>query len=194
QLHSYAVNGVTHYANAIEPSIPASLQGLVASIRGLDNFKPQPRLKKADPEMTTSRGGHFIVPDDFATIYNVAPLYAAGIDGTGQKIVVVGQTQINQSDIATFRSNLKLPAQTPQTILVPGHDDPGISQDDLPEADLDIEWSGGVARNASIIFVYSANVFDAMQYAIDQNLAPVMTMSYGTCEASDHIDLPTFQA
>ena len=194
QLHSYTVNGVTHYANATEPSIPASLQGLVASIRGLDNFKPQPRLKKADPEMTTSRGGHFIVPDDFATIYNVAPLYAAGIDGTGQKIVVVGQTQINQSDIATFRSNLKLPAQTPQTILVPGHDDPGISQDDLPEADLDIEWSGGVARNASIIFVYSANVFDAMQYAIDQNLAPVMTMSYGTCEASDHIDLPTFQA
>ena len=69
-------------------------------------------------------------------------LYTAGIDGTGQKLVVVGQTDIYLSDIQTFRSNFNLPAINLQKILVPGQADPGISQSDLPEADLDVEWSG----------------------------------------------------
>ena len=52
----------------------------------------------------------------------------------------------------------------------------------LPEADLDLEWSGGVAKNATILYVYANNVMDAIQYAIDQNLAPVVSSSYGLCE------------
>ena len=39
-----------------------------------------------------------------------------------------------------------------------------------------------MARNASITFVYSYDVMDAAQYAIDQNLAPVLSISYGNCE------------
>jgi uncharacterized protein (TIGR03437 family) len=58
-----------------------------------------------------------------------------------------------------------------------------VSTDDLPEADLDIQWAGAVARGATIVYVYSYNVMDAVQYAIDQNLAPVLSMSYGLCEA-----------
>ena len=42
-----------------------------------------------------------------------------------------------------------------------------------------------MARGASLIFVYSYDVNDAAQYAIDQNLAPVISMSYGECEESD---------
>ncbi len=97
-----------------------------------------------------------MAPDDFATIYDVTPLYTAGIDGTGQKLVIVGQTDINVSDIQAFRSKFNLPAINLQQILVPGQSDPGISQSDLPEADLDLEWSGAVARNATIIY----RVFD----------------------------------
>src|SRR6202023_2941557 len=107
----------------------------------------------------------------------------AGINGSGQKIVVVGQTQIDVSDIQQFRTYFNLPASDPQIILVPGAPDPGISSSDLPEADLDIEWAGAVARNAGIVYVYSNDVTNAVQYAIDQNLAPVLTMSYGFCEA-----------
>ena len=36
-------------------------------------------------------GINAIAPGDFATIYNVAPLYSAGVDGTGQTIAVVGR-------------------------------------------------------------------------------------------------------
>ena len=53
----------------------------------------------------------------------------------------------------------------------------------MPESYLDIEWSGAIARDASIIYVYSNDVFTSVDYAINQNLAPVITMSYGLCES-----------
>ncbi|MGA2115135.1 MAG: S8 family serine peptidase [Bryobacteraceae bacterium] len=37
---------------------------------------------------------------------------------------------------------------------------------------------------AGLIYVYAQDVFDATLAAIDQNLAPVISMSYGTCEAN----------
>jgi uncharacterized protein (TIGR03437 family) len=194
EIHRYNVNGVMHYANAAEPSIPAPFSEVVSGIRGLHDFHPAPRLRKLVPENTTANGAHRIVPDDIATIYNVAPLYADHIDGTGQKIVVVGQTSIDLSDIQTFRTRFNLPSQTPQVVRVPKLPDPGRSQNDLAEADLDIEWSGGIARNATIIYVYTNDAFAAAQYAIDQNLAPVLSMSYGFCESMDLVDLPFFQS
>ena len=53
---------------------------------------------------------------------------------------------------------------------------------DLGEADLDLEWAGAAAPQATLIYVYSRDVMDAVQYAIDQNLAPVISVSYGLCE------------
>ena len=180
EIHSYAVDGETHYSNATEPSVPAAFGSVVKSIRGLNDFRMKPRAK---PKYT-SRNTHNIAPDDLATIYDIAPLYSAFTDGTGQKIAIAGQTQINLSDISAFRSMFNLPANTPQTILVPGSRNPGIqtASGDLAESDLDLEWSGAVARNATIIFVYSTDALTSVQYAIDQKLAPVVSVSYGNCE------------
>lgn len=188
QLHQYLVDGETHYANASAPSVPAALAGIVKSIQGLTDFRLKPAARPmqnqpAEGRYTTARSGvHQIVPDDLATIYDIKPLYTAGIDGTGQKIVVAGQTRVNLSDIEQFRSAYGLAANDPQTMLVPNTQDPGLSSSDLAEADLDLEWSGAVARNATILFVYSYDVMDAVQYAVDQNLAPVISTSYGLCE------------
>jgi hypothetical protein len=71
----------------------------------------------------------------------------------------------------------------------------GFSTGDEVEADLDVEWSGGVAKNATILYVFtgsnsSLNVFNALEFAIDNNLAPVISISYGNCEAN----LGTFTA
>src|SRR5260370_10650884 len=55
---------------------------------------------------------------------------------------------------------------------------------DVGEAELDLEWAGAVARNATILYVYSTDVFRSVQNAISDNLAPVITMSYGGCEAN----------
>ncbi len=191
QIHQYLENGELHYANASDPSIPAALADIVLGLRGLNNYrlKPQSRMRRPVAENNTGRE-HQIVPDDFATIYDVTPLYAANINGTGQKLAIMGQTDINVSDIQAFRSQYNLPPINLQQILVPGQSDPGISQTDLPEADLDLEWSGAVARNATIIYVYSNDVFNSAQEAIDQAYAPVISMSYGICEGGDLIDLP----
>jgi subtilase family serine protease len=183
KIHEYAVNGETHYATATEPSVPRALAKVVLGFRSLHDFRPKPR-GIVKPKFTSSAtGNHFIVPDDFATIYSLHDLYNNGIDGTGQKIAVMGQTDIQLQDIRTFRSLSGLPARDPQVILVPGSKDPGVVNGDIGEADLDIEWAGAVARNAAIVYVNSSNgVFDSLQYAIGHNVAPVVTISYGDCE------------
>ena len=186
EIHSYLVNGETHYANATPPSVPTAFSSVVKAIRGLNDFRLKPRLRAplAKPKYTTGQGSHYIAPGDFATIYDVTPLYTAGINGTGQKIAIAGQIEVNSSDIEQFQSMFNLPANLPQMVLVPGSRNPGsnASSGDLAESDLDLEWSDAVAPNASIIFVYSTDVMTSLQYAIDQNLAPVVSVSYGSCE------------
>jgi uncharacterized protein (TIGR03437 family) len=195
-MHNYLVDGEIHFANASDPSIPAAFAPVVLGIRGLTNFRWKPHLRlsatvhasaaKSIKPNYTSAGcdANCVAPDDFATIYDVAPLYNIGINGAGQKIVIPGQIEVNLSDIEQFRSKFNLPANDPQLLLVPGSPSPGNSakSGDLAESDLDLELSGGVARNASIIFVYSNDVMTSVQYAIDQNLAPVISLSYGSCE------------
>jgi uncharacterized protein (TIGR03437 family) len=162
---------------------------VVSGVRGLHDFRMRALSKRRSaassserPLYTDSSGNHFLSPDDFHTIYDLDPLLNAGISGGGQSLVVAGQTQINLSDIEQFRSQFNLPANDPQIVLVPNGGDPGISQDDLPEADLDLELSGAAAPNATVIFVYAEDVMTAVQYAIDQNLAPILSTSYGSCE------------
>jgi uncharacterized protein (TIGR03437 family) len=154
---------------------------------GLDNFE----LKKSKPHYTFPNGSHALAPDDIATIYDITPLYDAGIDGSGQRIVVVGQSAISLTDIATFRSGI-LPSNAPQVLLVPGTTDPGVT-DSEDEADLDLEWVGVVARNASIIYVYATAANLAALYAIDQNLAPIVSESFDNCESTELSVLTTLR-
>jgi subtilase family serine protease len=193
EIHNYSLNGQTYFANAGEPAVPSAFASMVLGFRGLNNFPLKPRGLKsreanipAHPNFTSEiSGSHFLAPDDFATIYDLKPLYSSGIDGTGQKIAVVGQTNIVPADIATFRSRSGLPANSPQLILVQGSTDPGVVPNEVPEASLDIEWSGAVAPKATIIYVYSKNgAFDSLAYAIEQNFAPVISISYGACESN----------
>jgi hypothetical protein len=181
QLHRYEADGETHFANASAPAVPAALAEMISEIHGLNDFRMQPaRVKKLPPNYTTSGGTHYLAPDDLAAIYDISALYQAGYDGSGQKVAILGQTDINLADIRSFRARFGLAAKDPQLVLY--GNDPGVSSADQIESDLDLEWAGAVARNATILFVYSTNVFASAQYAIDQNLAPVISMSYGACE------------
>jgi hypothetical protein len=128
-------------------------------------------------------------PTDFATIYNVSPLWIAGTTGTGQTIAVVGETNMNIQDVANFRNLFGLPGNAPNIIL--NGPDPGItSVNEETEADLDVEWTGAVAKNATIDFVVSettestAGIDLSALYIVDNNLAPILSESYGGCEAA----------
>jgi hypothetical protein len=156
---------------------------VVSGIRGLNDFHPRPHAirSSSQPQFTSSiSGNHFIAPGDFAVIYDVQPLYSSGIDGTGEKIAVAGQTDIKVSDIHAFQTASGLPVKDPQIIL--DGSDPGTLTGDETEADLDIEWSGAVARGATIVYVNSSDALTSAIYAIDQNVAPVLSISYGACE------------
>jgi subtilase family serine protease len=194
QIHHFVIDGERHYANATNISLPEALAGVVTSVRGLDDFlwKSMVARRMAEQGQAYNRwnafyssgSGNFLAPDDIATIYNIKPLYAAGIDGTNMNLVIVGQADVTLSDITQFRSGFNLPAIKLQQILATGCVDPGTA--DMIEADLDLEWSGAVARNANIIFVKCdaahGGVSNSLQYAIDNKLAPVISMSYGGCE------------
>ena len=92
-------------------------------------------------------------------IYDVNPLYQAGNTGKGVTIAVIGQTDILPADITDFRGAAGLAANDPTVFTVPGTTPlsvaAGSASNDLSETDLDLEWSGGIAKNAAIIFVYA---------------------------------------
>ncbi len=181
EFHRYRVSGALRFAPASEPSVPAALAGIVSGFRGLDDFPAAGPKIAASPAPAYNFGGtHLLGPPDLSTIYDIAPLYAAGIDGTGQKIAVAGGSDLNLDDVRTFRQLFRLPANDPQTILV--GPDPGKIPAVLLEADLDVEWAGAVAPNATVVYVYSQDLLTAAQAAIEQNVAPILSMSFGECE------------
>lgn len=199
-IHSYEVDGEQHWANASEPSIPSALTPVVKGVLTLHNFPRhshavihgQP-VKSAQGKpssyftFTSGQNTYYgLGPTDFATIYDVLPLWNAGIDGTGQTIAIVGETNINVNDVNSFRSLFGLPAKPPNVIL--NGIDPGIVGDE-PEALLDVSWSGAVAKNATVDLVVSSSTDSSLGvdlsalYIVDNDLAPVMSESYGECEA-----------
>ena len=208
QIHKYVVDGEEHWANVSEPQIPVALAPIIGGIDSLNNFPRSPMhhfvgtfsRSKATGEVTPlaplftypgcgpSPISCFAVgPYDFATIYNVLPLWNAGIDGTGQTVAIVARTNISIQDVRDFRNLFGLPAKDPR-IIVNGPD-PGItSVDEEREADLDVQWSGAVAKNATIDLVVSASTNStdgsdlSAQFIVENNLAPIMSMSFGQCE------------
>jgi len=66
--------------------------------------------------------------------------------------------------------------------MVPAGTYPGIDSDNEVEADLDLEWAGAVARWATLVYVYSEDATYSAYYAIDNNLGPVISESFGLCE------------
>jgi subtilase family serine protease len=186
ELHKYSINGEQHFANATDVALPAAFSAQVLSVRGLDDFRPKPRIRKPAPRFTSSvSGNHFLIPGDFAIIYDVPGAF----DGTGQSIAVVGQTAINNSDIDAFRSAAGLSVNDPTVTLVPSTGVLTHSPGDETEADLDLEWSNAVAPKATIQYITVGNdpnfsVFDSLDYAIQHNVAPVISISYGNCEAN----------
>ena len=217
RIQRFVVNGVGHWANASDPTIPVGLSSVVAGVVSLHNFPRKPlhhvvgvfaRTKANGYQLVPSatlrnplwtRGGscglliatcYALGPYDFATIYNVLPLWNASspIDGTGQTIAIVGQSDIYPSDVADFRSAFGLPA--PHLNVIHNGPDPGNlpSSGDETESDLDVQWAGAIAKGATIDFVVSASTNSSAgvdlsaQYVVDNDLAPVMSESYGECE------------
>ena len=201
EIHKYLVNGETHWANSSDPQIPAALAPVVAGVSTLYSFRKHSQISALQanvakvgapgsrPQFTGSNGQHALAPNDLATIYNIAPVYGAGIKGDGTTIAVVARTNINTQDIQDFRTAFALPVNLPQ-ILINGTNPGNLGSSEEAEAVLDASWAGALAPDATVQLVVSAstNTTDGVdlseEYIIDNNLADVMTESFGDCEAN----------
>jgi subtilase family serine protease len=221
-IHKFLVNGEEHWANTTDPSIPTALTPVVVGVATLHNFYPKPMVKvrpgakptlagRVKPQVTFQTGadcGLTVVtncfglgPADFATIYNVQPLWNAGIDGTGETIAVISDSNINPADVSDFRGIFGLPANPPVVTIPPvtNCSAPSKNNDEV-EAILDVEWSGSVAKNATIDLVTCNSTNStfggdlAASYVVDfpntnsthtsgsTGFAPILSESFGLCE------------
>lgn len=188
QMHYFDVRGERHFAPATELSVPTAMAPTVAAITNLSDFRPHSQHIPRKAFTSGQTGNNFFAPGDINTAYDMKPLLTAGNNGTGQTIVIAGQSYISVSDIEAFQTAAGLTKKDPNLILVPGSGDGATpSPGDEGESDLDLEWSSAMAPGATIDFVYvgsdqSYSVFDSMQFAVDTDLGNIISVSYGVCE------------
>ena len=142
EIHQYEIDGDTHYANSSDLKIPAALAPLVKGVSPLNDFRAKPEVedlgqgliargsKPATPQWTapnqygTSNPYEFTVaPEDFETQYDLAPLYQAGIDGAGQTIAIINESNIDLSLVEDFQKLFGIAGAAPQVVI--DGDDPG---------------------------------------------------------------------
>jgi subtilase family serine protease len=189
EIHRYLRHGVSHVANASDIKIPKALEDVVAGVVSLSDFHSRPLSVRLDPVPAfTSGSAHYLAPADFHTIYDLKGLDTQGLTGSGHSIAVLGRSNISFSDYTTFRNTFGLKGTSFSTVSAgtqPGY----VTKDEL-ESDLDLEWAGAVASGATIKFVTAAStssadgVVLAAQYAVNNNVADVISLSYGLCESA----------
>jgi subtilase family serine protease len=200
-MRQYEVAGKLHYANSVPPQVPADLGGVVLDVTHLHDVHPRPlNHHRPSAPQYTSMGLPGFAPPDWSNVYDVAPAYTTGVNGTpitgsGVKITVVGTAEIDQSDINAWRTQFDLPAATVTQTLVPDTGPAAAGQDGAGfEAFLDVEWSGGIGQQANVNYVYigseDQDVDDATYYIIENNLGDIISESYGSCDGLYIAPLP----
>jgi Pro-kumamolisin, activation domain/Bacterial Ig-like domain (group 3) len=203
EIHRYEVQGETHYANASEVKIPAALAALVRGVSPMNDFRAKPQVqvngpalyspstKKTKPQWTmpnSNSSGNFyaVAPADFATQYDLGPLYKAGINGAGQTIGIINESNIDLGLVQAYQSLFGVAGTTPQVVI--DGDDPGNLNGVNVEAYLDVELSGAVAPKATVnLYIANAsNLIDPLELAalraVEDNQAAVLSVSFGACE------------
>ncbi len=202
QMHYYDVAGDRHFAPSTAVSVPAAFAAVVSSIGNLSNFRPRAQHTSPRAGFTSGVSGNvYFAPGDIATAYDLTPLYSGGVNGAGQTIAIMGQSYVHLSDIEAFQSSAGLTKKDPTLVLVPGTgNDAAIFSGDEGESDLDLEWSGAMAPGANVVFVYTGSnttygVYDSAQYAIDEMLGNIISLSYSNCESDlTAANLATYEA
>ena len=137
----------------------------VKTIAGKDKLTPAPppagQNTGADsPQFSNPNyGGNLIAPADIAPICDALPAIQNGVTGAGVSIAIVGRSKVALSDAASFRAMFGLPVNLPQIILDgpdPGIAETGSSYDDEAEANVNLQYAGSIAPQATIDFRFAS--------------------------------------
>ena len=206
-----------------EPSIPSALTPLVRSIQGLGELEIKPlhqaRAVQGTPRPTATHTAsgvqplfsngpapdtYFITPGDFATIFDINSVYNGGNKGAtigskAQRIAVIGESRITNTDITEYEGFTGLPTSTPTVVIPPAGLDPGTTANGLQsEATLDVDRVIGTAPGAGVDLVVSkdtatnSGIFIAAEYNVSTLLDQIMTISFGGCESQNGLSNTDF--
>jgi kumamolisin len=201
-LHSYEVPahgnvpGYTFHAALNRATIPAEISASVSAVVGLDgrpSFHPSYRAAPHKQTKARPAGGlinpfGFLTVQDFASYYNVGPLYERGVTGKGRALAIVTLASFTPSDAFAYWSSLGLSVDANRIHIVNVDGGSGAPSDDSGslETTLDVEQSGGIAPGARVIVYQAPNTnqsfLDAFAVAIDCNWAESVSTSWGNWE------------
>jgi kumamolisin len=186
--------------NTQPPLLPYRLASFVTAILGLSNYssyvndvampakedKPQQGSNSTcAAEFGLTNGCH--LPQDFASMYNLNPLYARA-NGSGQTIGIVTLAAVDPGGPEHFWADISDTPRTGQLIVDNIDGGPGAPSADsgTVETDLDIEQSGALAPGADVIDYQAPNTdpgfIDAFFTAASQNIASGVSASWGESE------------
>jgi pseudomonalisin len=191
-IRNYRLDNQLYYANASDPQVPKALAGIVHGFAGLNNFPPH-RPPSAVAPRYEANGQYFLEPSDFATIYDVNPVYQNNLYAKGINIAVIEECTMDMTLALTYWSMEGI-QQEGWWFANYGNAPTCTTQSSMQEAYLDYEWAGAIAQQAQIWLVSSGDadallgaVTGVVNSGVGQNgitgssFAPVITMSYGAC-------------
>jgi kumamolisin len=187
---------MTIHGTTDSPLLPRHLARFVLSILGLTNYPTAASLAVHKPSL--ARGVHpaavqtgSLTPEDFASQYNLNPLYAKGATGAGTTIGIVTLASVNPSDPEFFWSNVLGISTKPNRITldnVDGGSGPVSDAAGSGETTLDVEQSGALAPDANIVVYQAPNTdfgfVDGFFTAASQNVADSVSASWGESETA----------
>jgi len=201
-IHTFQSLGQTYQAPVAAGIVPTQLAGLVKGVHGLSarpllrsNAAKQPNstasaLVQASPAADPSANavpGRYTTAD-LARIYNINPLYSAGITGKGKTIGIATLAGYTQSDVFAYWKSvgLNVDANRITDILVDGGPPGGAAAPGADETTLDVEQSGGVAPGANIRVYMAPNTdngfIDMFAAAVNDNIVDTLSVSWGASE------------
>jgi pseudomonalisin len=178
------------FANNSDAYIPASLQGSVLSVMGLQTVHQAHttalRAQRVHPNAGTEAGEVGFDPVDFPSIYNGTSLPTAA--GVTVGIIAVGEQSQTIADLNTFTDSNSLARVTTQTVFTPASNtttpNQGLDEFDLDSQDI-VGMGGG--QVGKIIF-YSdpdftyVSMIASINTVMTANVAKIINMSIGGCE------------
>ena len=188
QLGSFVVNGTPVYANLTNAQVPASLGGLVVAVLGLNNAARMSYTHVEDGGERSRLPGAYH-PQDFWKAYD------AGNTPTGSKtaIAIFAEGDVSQvvTDLRLAEKSNGLP-QVPVKIVQVGLASPDVAG--LDEWDMDTQYSTGLAKQVSTLYIYTTTSLTDSDTALEfnhfvsQKLARAGSASFGICEFFPFLD------
>lgn len=177
-IESYRLaTGRTFYASLDAPRLPPVLAAVATGVTGLDNY----RVSRG---YAVRPGG--LEPVDVLAYYNIKPMRDAGLDGTGQTILLPEIDDLpNLNDLEKYASKFSLPPFGP---ILTVKRDPNWGTPEKPQGEtvLDLEIIHAVAPGAKLVVYLSAPDFGHGDRAFDQlvtdHLGSIISESLGSCE------------